>query len=81
MVKRIIVKHIELMSVCRSHSFEIFVSLTNLIRFYIYIIANVFMSKGSFNVLINDVVLFGYYPDSEGNAEMVFTDEEIDRAN
>ena len=81
MMKRIILKHIELMSVCRSHSFEIFVSLTNLLRFYIYIVANVFISKSNFIVLINDVILYGYYPDSEGNAEMVFTDEDKDKAN
>ena len=79
--KRIIIKHIELMKVWRSNSFEIFVSLTNLLRFYIYIVANVFVGKTNFNVLVNDVILYGYYPDSEGNAEMVFTDEELDRAN
>ena len=80
-IKRIIIKHIELMTVCRSHCFEIFVSLTNLLRFYTYIVANVFVGKTNFNVLYNDVILYGYYPDSEGNAEMVFTDEDLDRAN
>lgn len=81
MVKRILLKHLELMAVCQSHSFDIFVSLTNLLRFYTYIVANVFLCRGSYNMLMNDVILFGYYPDSEGNADMVFTDEEKDRAN
>jgi len=81
MVKRILLKHLELMAVCQSHSFDIFVSLTNLLRFYTYIVANVFLGRSSYDTLMNDVIMFGYYPDSEGHTEMVFTDEEKDRAN
>tara|TARA_B110000285_G_C14939913_1_gene521502 strand:- start:193 stop:747 length:555 start_codon:yes stop_codon:yes gene_type:complete len=68
MVKRILLKHLELMAVCQSHSFDIFVSLTNLFRFYTYIVANVFLGRSSYDTLLNDVIMFGYYPDSEGHA-------------
>lgn len=81
MAKSIILKHIELMAICQSHSFEIFVSLSNLIRFYTYIVSNVFMSKRHYDILMNDVTMYGYYPDSEGNQEMSFTGEERDRTN
>ena len=81
MVKRILLKHLELMAVCQSHSFDIFVSMTNLLRFYTYIVANVFLGRSSYETLMNDFIMFGYYPDSEGHGEMVFTDEETDRAN
>lgn len=50
-------KHIELMAVCQSHSFEIFVSLSNLVRFYTYIVTNVFIGRGLYNHLIQDVVM------------------------
>jgi hypothetical protein len=51
MVKQIIMKHIELMAVCQSHSFEIFVSLSNLVRFYTYIVTNVFVGRKLYNLL------------------------------
>ena len=44
MIKGIVIKHTELMAVCQSHSFEVFVSLTNLIRYYTFCVTCVFIS-------------------------------------
>lgn len=54
MVKTIIMRHVELMAVCQSHSFEIFVSLANLMRFYSYIVANVFIGRNKYKNLVQD---------------------------
>ena len=59
MVKKIVMKHVEMMAVCQSHSFELFVSLTNLMSFYTYIIANVFIGRQSYSLLMNDAVIRG----------------------
>ena len=59
MVKKVITKHIELMSVCQSHSFELFVSLTNLVRFYAYIVTSVFVPSQRYNRLLNDAMMTG----------------------
>lgn len=59
MVKSILFKHIELMTICQSHSFEIFVSFTNLMRFYTYVITNVFMDRGVYDLLMNDIIMYG----------------------
>lgn len=59
MVKQIIMRHIELMAVCQSHSFEIFVSLSNLVRFYTYVVTNVFVGRKLYNYLTQDAVLHG----------------------
>ena len=66
MVKSILFKHIELMVICQSHSFEIFVSFTNLMRFYTYVITNVFMDRGVYDLLMNDIIMLGEY--SQSNA-------------
>lgn len=47
-------KHIELMAVCQSHSYEIFVSMSNMMRFYTYIVANVFIGCNKYNLLVQD---------------------------
>ena len=61
MVRQIILKHLEFMCVCRSHSFEVFVSLSNLIKFYTYVIANAFMTKATYDLLMNDVIMYGTF--------------------
>ena len=65
MIKRVIMKHIELMSVCQTHSFDVLVSLTNLIRFYAYIVANVFLGAGSYDYLMHDPAIYGKHSQSE----------------
>ena len=71
MVKSILLKHIELMSICQSQCFEIFVSFTNLMRFYTYVISNVFSSREIYELLMNDILMYGYV--QEGNEQMIFT--------
>ena len=60
MVKSILLKHIELMSICQCQCFEIFVSFTNLMRFYTYIITNVFTGKTTYQLLMGDILMYGY---------------------
>lgn len=75
MIKRVIMKHIELMSVCQTHSFDVLVSLTNLIRFYTYIVANVFLGAGSYDHLMHDAAIFGRHNQQENpNASTGQTD-------
>jgi hypothetical protein len=57
MAKMIIGKHIELMTTCQSHCFELFVSLKNMIRFYNYVVFNALIGKGRFNLLMNDILI------------------------
>jgi hypothetical protein len=57
MVKKIVGRHVEMMCVCQSHSFELFVSLKDLIRFYNYVIINMLVPRGWFTLLMNDVVV------------------------
>lgn len=54
MVKTIIMRHVELMAVCQSHSFEVFVSLANLMRFYSYIVGNVFIGRNKYQNLVQE---------------------------
>jgi len=66
MIKSIVFKHIELMSVCQSHSFELMVSLTNLVRFYSFVVANVFVGRNAYNLLMIDPALYGRFESSTG---------------
>jgi hypothetical protein len=48
-------------------------------RFYTYVITNVFSSKTTYELLMNDILMYGY--NQEGNDQMIFTGHEKNRVN
>lgn len=57
-VKLILLKHIEVMILCQSNVFELFVSCSNLMRFYQFIAFNTFVGPHQYESLMQDVIMF-----------------------
>lgn len=48
-------------------------------RFYTHVITNVFTTKNTYQLLMGDILMYGYT--QEGNQQMIFTSQEKSRVN
>lgn len=58
-VRTVLYKHLQMMRALRSHTFEVFVSFTQCVRFYGHVVSSIFIHKDTYNQIINDVIIYG----------------------
>lgn len=81
MIRTVLYKHLQLMRALRSHTFEVFVSFTQCVRFYGHVVCSVFIHKDTYNQMINDVILYGaaYSQQAKTAGQFNITDRERSR--
>ena len=79
LIRSVLLKHISMMQALRSHTFEVFVSLTQCIRFYGHVLCLTFINKDIYQQLFNDVIIMGQVHHSQNYSEVTISDRERSR--
>lgn len=80
LVRTVLYKHLSMMRALRGHTFEVFVSFTQCVRFYGHVVCSVFIHKDTYHQLINDVILYGAAYSQQAKTRGLFTITDRERS-